>query len=166
MTEQRGFFTDAWRACLLAHFEHVVREGDWKNEASLRKVLNMVGVGNAQLDEMIVAIAPDHHPATPEIVAEAPVDAPISSADSDGGRLPEVPEIPEGVAVVAPELEPDPVLAEPPTPEPEPTIYAQVDLFAALGGEPATAGEPPPPPPPPKGKKPASKPKQMGFFDG
>jgi len=158
VTERGGFFADAWRACLLAHFEHVVREGDLQNEASLRKVLNMVGIDDAYLDSLIERIVPGR-------LAAAQTEANNVAAEPEAPRQAEPVIVAEGEAGdrAADASAPEPAPEALPTAKPQPIRYAQVDLFAALEADPPPASEPPPPPP--KSKKAAPKPKQMSFLD-
>lgn len=50
MPGQKSIFFDEWRACLHAHFEHVVRSGDTVTEPTLRHVLQQTGLTDEELE--------------------------------------------------------------------------------------------------------------------
>ena len=50
-----NIFADDWRACLHAHYLHVLHERDTSNEASLRLILTQVGLDVNALDDVRTA---------------------------------------------------------------------------------------------------------------
>jgi hypothetical protein len=47
-------FADEWRACLRAHYKHVIRTGDHVTEPSLRVVMHQAGFDDSELAELRV----------------------------------------------------------------------------------------------------------------
>ncbi len=54
MAEGRSIFHDDWRACLRAHYLHVIRSGDRVTEPTLRAVLERVGFSEDEIRQMAI----------------------------------------------------------------------------------------------------------------
>lgn len=54
MSGKRSIFYDEWRACLRAHYKHVVRINDQVTEPSLHGVLLRVGFTEDEINQMAV----------------------------------------------------------------------------------------------------------------
>ncbi|NDJ79097.1 MAG: hypothetical protein GYB65_22835 [Chloroflexi bacterium] len=50
MESTHSIFFEEWRACLRAHYMHVVRSGDTIAEPTLRQVLVQAGLRESELD--------------------------------------------------------------------------------------------------------------------
>lgn len=66
MTEGRSVFYEDWRACLRAHYLHVIRTGDRVTEPTLRQVLLRVGFSEAEIKEMAIQARMRDTDATPD----------------------------------------------------------------------------------------------------
>lgn len=56
MNDNRSIFHDEWRACLYAHYEHVIRTGDTITEPTLRHVLLQAGLREDELTALHTAV--------------------------------------------------------------------------------------------------------------
>ncbi len=65
MTEGRSVFYEDWRACLRAHYLHVIRTGDRVTEPTLREVLLRVGFSEDEIKEMAIQARMRDTDATP-----------------------------------------------------------------------------------------------------
>lgn len=54
MAKQQSVFYEDWRACLRAHYMHVVGAGDKVTEPTLKNVLLRVGFSEDEIAEMAV----------------------------------------------------------------------------------------------------------------
>ncbi len=166
-------FEEDWRACLRAHYAHVIKEHDINNERSLETVLMQTGFSEVDLAAMRSEIlaelgwppeelaqeveVPDSQEQSIEVVGSSPDEAMEPAVNAEPAQVTPVTEIP-AVEIAAPApIEAAPA-AEAPTLESE-TPPAVADL------------EQPQPEPTPKGsapltpkKKPPEKPKQMSLF--
>jgi hypothetical protein len=52
MSDNRSIFHDEWRACLHAHYLHVIRTGDSVTEPTLRHVLLQAGLSPEEVSTM------------------------------------------------------------------------------------------------------------------
>ena len=64
MTERPAVFTEDWRSCQRAHFQHVVASGDVQNERSLLRVLTKLGFSERELSDLRAAALNDREPDT------------------------------------------------------------------------------------------------------
>lgn len=146
----RNPFAEAWRDCLLAHYEYVIMERDMANEASLRSVLLSIGVEEETLYSVYHAANgdPGYWPeAQPEGVGSVP--------DPFGPEPEKVTAQPEGAADV---------VAEPPA-ESVAEVATTVEVEAqavGLEAEPEVEPEPPPPTDPEEPDEPP--PTQLSLF--
>jgi hypothetical protein len=54
MAGQRSLFYEDWRACLRAHYMHVIRTNDRVTESTLRDVLAQVGFSEDEIRQMAI----------------------------------------------------------------------------------------------------------------
>ncbi|MFQ3566846.1 MAG: hypothetical protein SNJ59_07575 [Aggregatilineales bacterium] len=125
-------FADEWRACLRAHYMHVIRERDTVTERTLVDVLRRVGFTETELAELrvLATMHVDRMGAdfTPDLEALAAHEPPVYPAVA----LEPTEMVEDDSSLLPPEDE-----AAPHTAEPEP------DDSASIGDDPSAADAPP-----------------------
>jgi hypothetical protein len=91
MSDDSNIFFDEWRACLRAHFIHVIRTGDTVTEPTLRHVLMQTGLTEADLDaltDQARALGPPDpdRPFAPPGAAETGTER-ADDPDADSGQI-------------------------------------------------------------------------------
>lgn len=172
-------FQDEWKACLRAHYFHVIYEHDWKNERSLARVLLQTGITQDEIStwraEALHEIGMDEKIAElePQVATVEDPQVEISqSAELPDETQSEAVELVETADLSAEVQQVEDTELGPATEPDEPSITSESIVQAQMAFDesvdesalPDSAPEPPPSPPaePPTPLPPP--PKQMSLF--
>ncbi len=131
-------FADEWRACLRAHYMHVVRSGDHVTEPTLRVVMHSAGFSDDELAELRVRATLHVDDVGTDFVPDLDVLTPSPITERGTGTAAESPAEPAGEAVYSIAT---PVETDYPLPE---AVMDDTPPADELPSDEAADGEPPP----------------------